>query len=201
MAEPNKKPPEIVASSVKGKVTIKKKNIFQRFISDLISDDVSNIKGNIYQKIVLPMTRKLITDTLKNAVDMTFLGELRSGSSYYGETRNNYNKISSWRKYYENEDKYYDTQSQQRSRVVYDIGETTYANKEDAEAVLNDMNKLLSDYGVVTVAQYLQFSGLSHCSNDHDFGWSSISDAKIVPVSTDVGLQWTIRLPRPLPLK
>lgn len=199
MAEPNKKPPETVEPAVKGKVTIKKKNIFQRFLSDLVSDDISSIKGNLYQKIVLPMSKKLLSDTLKNAVDMTFYGE--SKGSYDSGSRQNYNKIFSWRRYYDDtDDKYYETKSQQRSRVVYDIGETIYTDKDDAEAVLRDMNGLLKDYGVATVAQYLQLSDCAHSPNDHNFGWSSISDAKIVPVSTDDGMKWTIRLPRPLPL-
>lgn len=57
------------------------------------------------------------------------------------------------------------------------------ATKEEAKSVLDRMKKLLDEYGVVTVSDFLDLTSCSsiHYENDHKYGWVNV-DAHIVPV-------------------
>lgn len=61
--------------------------------------------------------------------------------------------------------------------------------KEEAKSILDRMKKILDEYGVVTVSDFLDLTSCSsiHYENDHKYGWVNV-DAHIVPVPDG----WTI---------
>ena len=197
MPEQEKKPE--LKPIVTGKVTVKKKNGFQKLVGDIFQEDMRNVKGNLYSKIFIPWMKKMISDLGNNTINMMLYGENGANPNVSG--RKDYQKIS-WRNYYDDDDYGYSYQKPARNRSVYDIGEIRYSSYEDAKDVLNCMMDIIhSEYKMVTVGQYLELSGAPHSWNDDDYGWTDISKATIDNVSTSDGIKWIIRLPRPLPIK
>lgn len=185
---------------VSGEVTLKKKNGFQKLIGDIFQEDLRNVKGNLYSNIFIPWMKKMISDLGTNTVNMIVYGEPRGDVS---SKKTNYQKLS-WRRYYDDEDDRYDNSyaKASRNRAVYDIGEARYKDLEDAQDVLNSMKEIINgEYHIVTVAQYLELSGMPHNWNDDNYGWTDISKVSIDSISTNEGIRWVIKLPRPLPIK
>lgn len=200
--EQEQKKPEL-KPVVSGKVTVKKKNGFQKLISDIFQEDIRTVKGNLYRTIFIPWMKKMISDLGTNTVNMIVYGEPRGDSGING--RRNYQKIS-WKSYYDDDDDRYDNRYSStkaaRNRAVYDIGEINYDEYRDAKAVLDCMQEIISsEYKMVTVRQYLELSGAPNNWNDDNYGWTNISNAVIDNISTADGIKWVIKLPRPLPIK
>ena len=62
---------------------------------------------------------------------------------------------------------------------MLDLNEIELGTRADAEAVLDSLYKLLSNYEVVTVGDYLELVGLSSSYDDARFGWTDLRGTKI----------------------
>lgn len=54
-----------------------------------------------------------------------------------------------------------------------------YTTKEDAEQVLEAMRDLLNQYEQVTVADFLELSGIASKFSDNQIGWTDLADVSI----------------------
>jgi hypothetical protein len=69
------------------------------------------------------------------------------------------------------------------------------SSEADAEAVREAMLKLLEQYEVVTVADYMNLIGLPTTFSDEKVGWTELKDIQIKPESVVLG--FVIDLPDP----
>lgn len=183
-------PEKKVEAVVSGPAKTKKKNEVRKFADAFISEDAGNVKSYILMDVLIPAIKKAISDVVTNGIDMILYG----GN---GRTKKNgtASKIS-YRGYYD--------QARERERTYtstaksgYDYDDIEFATRGDAEAVLDAMNDIINQYGVVSV---LDLYDLANVSTDNHtcqkYGWTDIRGCKAIRVRDG----YVLKLPRALPL-
>lgn len=174
-----------------GKATVKKKNGFQKFVDEFINVDMPAIKDYVIKDVVIPMTKRAISDTVMNTINMLFYGE---------QGRNKVNSNSpvskvSYRSFYDNPS----SNSNLRSSVntsTYAYDEITFDSRGYAELVLQQMDDIIATYNFVRVADFYELIGKTGSYTDNNYGWTNLRSAQVVQVRDG----YKIKLPRALPL-
>lgn len=177
---------------VSGKTTVKKKGGVRKFTDSFISEEASNVGSYIITELVVPTVKQTIVDAIKNSAEMIFLGKIvdrgrRSGSS---SSYVSYNRYSDRR-----DDRNYRSESRQRGS--YNPDDIIFENKQDADSVLLQMDEIVDEYRLVSVADLYDLAGVSgapHTANK--YGWTSTRNAEVI--RTNGG--YIIKLPRAMPL-
>ena len=165
---------------VKNSVTEKKPSKARKFASLIVPEDVEDIRDYIWNEVVVPATKNIISDV----IDTILFGSIGGRRGNRGG-RTNYNKISTRR----SDDRTSVRRSSNFKEVIFD-------SAGDAEEVLDCMDEILEKYGSVRVADYNELVGKSGSYTDNRYGWDDLRDARVV---RDGG-GYRIKLPRPLPL-
>ncbi len=186
-ALPEKKVGKVITGSAKSK----KKGEMQKFADVFISEDVGNVKSYIIMEVLVPAVKKAISDIVTNGIDMILYGET-------GRTKKNSTASK------ESYGKFYDRESDRRrdyrssgTRSGYDYDDIIFETRGDAESVLDAMNDIISQYGVVSVGDLYDLADVS--TNNYavnKYGWTDISGCK--PVRVRDG--YILKLPKALPL-
>lgn len=182
-----------VEKVVTGQVSTKKKNGITKFAGNLISDDAKNIKDYVFLDVLIPAFKKAISDIVTNGIDIILYGESRgrnnrlpgdrvSYRSYYDDTRRG---VASAREVV-------------RRPLNYSYDDLVFNNRQDAQAVLNQMYDILNSYGFVRVADLMESAGVTgNPYTDNSYGWNSLNTAEVI-ITRD---GWIIKLPRPIPVE
>lgn len=164
-----------VVKVVKGKAKTKKKSEISRIASNIISEEAKSIKEYAIYDVVIPVVKDTITQLIKGSIDMLFYGEVRSGSS----SRRNSSNASrvSYRDYYDDRNARRDLS---RTSTRYSYDDITFEYRQDAEEVLNRMDEIVEQYGVVTVADLFDLAGITgNGYTDQNYGWTSTRSASV----------------------
>lgn len=185
-APPEKKVGKVIAGSAKSK----KKGEMQKFADVFISEDVNNVKSYILMDVLVPAIKKAISDIVTNGIDMILYGETgrtRKGSSA--------TKVS-YGKFYDREsDRRNDYRSSSRNGYAYD--DIVFETRGDAESVLDAMNDIISQYGVVSIGDLYDLADVSTNNyNVNKYGWTDISGCRAVRVREG----YILKLPKALPV-
>lgn len=164
-----------VVKVVKGKAKTKKKSEISRIASNIISEEAKSIKEYAIYDVVIPVVKDTITQLIKGSIDMLFYGEVRSSSS----SRRNSSNASrvSYRDYYDDRSIRRDLS---RTSTRYSYDDITFEYRQDAEEVLNRMDEIVEQYGVVTVADLFDLAGITgNGYTDQNYGWTSTRSASV----------------------
>jgi len=187
-------PERKVEKVVSGVVKPKKKGDIQKFADIFISEDIRNVKSYILLEVLIPAIKKAIFDIVTNGIDMILYGE--------GRTKNKSTIASkvSYQRYYDRYDRMDEQKRDYRTlsaRNGFDYDELIFPTRGDAEAVLDAMNEIISQYGVVSI---MDLYDLANVSTDNyqlnRYGWTDISGCKVIRVRDG----YILNLPRPLPI-
>ena len=176
---------------ISGSAKSKKKGEMQKFADVFISEDVGNVKSYIFMEVLVPAVKKAISDIVTNGVDMILYGETR-------QKKNTTTKVS-YGKYYGNsgEQERRSSSYRQSGRIGFDYDEIIFETRGDAESVLDAMNEIISQYGVVSVGDLYD---LADVSTDNfavnKYGWTDIAGCKAVRVRDG----YVLKLPKAYPL-
>ena len=154
---------------VTGAVKTKKKSEARKFADVFIAEDMSSVGSSILNDVVIPALKKLIYDAGKNALEMSLFGGTRRGD------RDSRGAQVSYRQYYDNDR--FDDSPRTRSRLDFD--DLTFANRGDAERVLDEMIETVRRYGLVTVADMYEMAGERQPYTSNNFGWMSLRGADV----------------------
>ncbi len=185
-------PERKVEKVVSGIVKPKKKGGIQKLADIFISEDISNVKSYILLDVLIPAIKKAIFDIVTNGIDMILYGET-------GRTRNKSSIASkvSYQRYYDRTDEQKRDYRTLSLRNAFDYDELIFPTRGDAEAVLDAMNEIISQYGVVSV---MDLYDLANVSTDNytanKYGWTNISGCK--PIRVRDG--YVLNLPKALPI-
>lgn len=173
---------------VSGPVKVKKKSEVKKFADVFISEDVSKVKEYIFMDVLVPAVKKAISDIITNGIDMILYGEA-------GRTRkpNGAADKVSYRRYY---DERRDTPRSSVTRSTYDYDNITLATRGEAEAVLDQMQDIITDYRMVSVADLYDLVGVTGSYTDNKYGWTDIHTAEVIRVRDG----YILKLPRALPI-
>ena len=176
-----------VEQVVSGDVKVKKKGFLSRIKSSLISDDSKSVKSYVLNDVFIPAAKKLISDVVTSGIDILLYGESRRSSKFNSGSKISYTK-------------YYDSRPEPRyasRQTDYAYNDVVFQTRVDAERVLDVLEEAISEYGLVSVADFYDAAGISSQYTDNNYGWTNLSSAKIMPTRDG----WTIVLPRAMSLK
>ena len=177
-----------VEKVVKGSVKTKKKGNLSKISDVLISEDADNVKSYILMDVLVPTVKKAIVDIVTDAVNMVFLGGTGRSKTTSSSNYISYNRLS------EPRDRYHSSEPRAISRFDYE--NIVFTSRVDAEAIIEQMNDIISSYGFVTVADLYEMADLSHPYTSNDYGWTSIVSAAVIHVRDG----WVIKLPKARPI-
>lgn len=145
-------------------------------------DDTKSVTDYVIFDVAVPAIKDLISEMASSAVDMILFGEVRgharkkdtpgdkpSYSAYYANPRRGGGQIQ--------------TRTIPENITPWGAGHGAnermiFANRTDAEDVLERMTDIMERYGVVTVADYLGLCGIRTNYTDNSYGWVSMSDIR-----------------------
>lgn len=171
---------------VSGGVKTRKKNELRKFTDVFISEDVSNVKSYIFTDVFIPAAKKLVSDIVRDGIDMILYGS--SGST---KSSTSAPKVS-YRNYYDQKDTR-PRVGEPRNHSRFDYEDLEYERRGDAEAVLSLMRDALERYQMVTVADMYEFSGLTEPYTSNKYGWTNLQTAY---VDRTRGGGYIIKLPK-----
>lgn len=172
---------------VTGTVKTKKKNEISKLANIFISEDVKNVKSYVFMDVLVPAIKKAISDIVTDGIDMILYG----GS---GKSKRNSGTRTSYRSYYDSRDNERRTVSASTSR--FDNEDIIFANRGEAEAVLDQLVEALDKYKFVTVADLYDAAGLTAPYTSNKYGWTNLNSAE--PQRVREG--YVLRLPRAMPI-
>ena len=174
-----------VEQIAKGKT--KKKSEVKKFADTFIAEDITSVKDYILMEVLLPAAKKAISDIVTNGIDMILYGETRTKSKSR-ESRVSYTK-------YYDRDRDYDRPSRTRGRYGYDYDDIILDTRKEAEEVLDRMDDLIDNYGMVSVADLYDLVGVSGNYTDNKYGWTNLRNADVQRVRDG----YLLKLPKALP--
>ena len=173
--------------------TAKRKADPARKLTNLFAPgDMSSIKEYIIMDIVVPAVKKMVSEVVRNGVDMLMWGESGRGKSYSGSS----DKVS-YRNYYGSNDNNRNNNSSTRTRSVFDYDNIVIPTRQEAEEVIRQMDAIIEVYGTVSVADLYDLCGVTdHNYMNAKYGWMNIRTAEVVRVHNG----YILKLPRAMPL-
>ena len=177
-----------VQKVVSGKAKTRE-NKGRKFADIFISEDAANVKSYVVMDVLVPAIKKAISDIVTDGIDMIL----------YGTTGNSKSKSSSnrvaYRSYYS--DRHSDSRDSERynSNTRFD-DDIVYSTKRDAEIVRDKIFEALDEYGLISVSDVYDMSGLSAPHTGFKYGWTNIRSADITRVKDG----FIIKLPKAMPI-
>lgn len=180
-----------VEAVITGTAKTRKRGDMKKFADVFIAEDVGNVKSYILIEVIIPAVKKAISDIITTGIDMILYGE--SGRSKRGNTTS---KVS-YRNYYERDFDRVRAGSGSSKRSGLDYDDILFDTRGDAEAVLDAMNDIISQFGTVSVSDLYD---LARVPNDNftmnRYGWTNIGGSTAVRVRDG----YILKLPRAIPL-
>ena len=176
---------------ISGTAKVKPKSKTRKFADVFISEDASNVKNYIFSDVLIPAVKKLVSDIVKDGIEMILYG----GTS--GRDRRSNGSRASYVSYDRFSDRRDTRRDDYRARNGYGYDDVTLDTRSEAEEVLTRMDELIDMYGMVRVADLYDLVGISGNYTDNKYGWTNIRNASVVR-DRDGG--YRLKLPRALPI-
>lgn len=175
-----------VQGVIVGPANRKKRSDVKKFINAFVQEDITDIKAYILMDVLVPAVKKVLSDT----VDTILYGESNRSHRNSNSSRINY------RGCYERENDRRD-RPVNRNRNSFDYDDIIFNSRGDAEAVLDAMNDIIGQYGIVSVADLYDLANLDHPPYTmNNYGWSNIAGARADRVRDG----YILRLPKAIPI-
>lgn len=183
---------------IKGKAKLKKKSEISKIAGNIIKGEAQSIKDYILYDVIIPNITDTVTALVKGTVDILFNGEVGRHTSYDNRRRSNgVTKVSYGSFYDDKRDNR--RRDDRRYSEYYSYDDITFDYKDDALAVLECMDDVVEQYGVVRVSDMFEFAGYSgNGHTDQKYGWTTTKSAT---VERNRDGQWSIRIGRPSPIR
>lgn len=177
-----------VEKVVEGKAKTKKKSGIHKFTDIFIHEDATSVKDYIIEDVVIPTAKDCIEDMFTKGIRMLLRGETgaRKGNGSY----------VSYSSYSRDRDRRDNNRPRRSSR--YDFDDVIVPSRGDAEHILECMDEIIDEYGMVTVADMYDLAGLSSEYTDNNYGWSNLRAASVTRAN---GGGYTIKLPKVSPIR
>lgn len=172
---------------IEGTVKTKKKSEGSKLKDIFISDDASSVASNLFMDILVPAIKNTLSDIVTNGINMILFG---------GDARNRNKRQSDYVSYNRFSSRDNRDYNGYNARNAYALDDIYLNTRGDAEEVLDQMQDIINQYGIVRVADLYDMLGITGRYTDNRYGWSSVRRAKIL--STRDGFK--LELPKAMPI-
>lgn len=155
-----------------GTAKVAKKSGFSKFADTFISEDASSVKSYILSDVIVPAAKKLISDIVRDGIDMILYGSTGRSSRSSGS------KIS-YSSFYDR-DRRPSSNGIVAARPRFDYDILSFETRGEAEAICDEMRNVIETYGFVTIADMYDMAQLTAPHTANKFGWTNISSAEVV---------------------
>lgn len=180
----DKKAGKVIEGTVKRKKKSKLANIFK-------TDDAHGVISYIFSEIIKPALKKSLDDIFTNGGNMILNGLRTLLWGKDGKPKDTASKIS-YREYYDNRRKVPDLPV----KFGYSYDDVVFTSRGDAEDKLSLMEEIISQYGMISVADYYDCCGVDSNYTDNKYGWTDIRGASIIRVREG----YIIKMPKAMPI-
>lgn len=169
---------------------VKKKSEISKFADVFIAEDARNVKSYILSDVLIPAIKKLVSDIVKDGIEMILWGGTSRGGSGSGTRASHvsYDRFSSSGA---------SRPTVSSARAPYSYDDLTFRNRGEAEEVLTRMDELIVEYGFTTVADLYDLAGRTGNYTDNKYGWTNLRNARTVRLRNG---EYMIELPRAYPI-
>ncbi|MBP5461571.1 MAG: hypothetical protein J6Y20_05535 [Lachnospiraceae bacterium] len=159
---------------------VETKSHLDKLAAVFLPEDLNSVSNNIVDKVVIPSILKTAGEILHKSIDMIF-GTNFTGVNTQSQTSS---PVQNWTTYQQRNTS---ASSQPTGTMqilpvrngVYDYTIVRFKTEEDAVGVLSNMRATLQNTGSVSVAAYLQFSGVKTLPEDFNYGWTNLTAVKL----------------------
>ena len=176
---------EKIEPVVSGKVKKKGKSFGEKMVDSFINEEVDDVKGYLVSEVLVPTVKKTIIDVIK----MFFYGRT-TGPGGPGTEIVSYNRMSGGRTYLMGSS----AMPKRTSRKTFD--DIWFENRGDVETVVDNLNLIMENYHVVSVADLFELSNQSTVFTDNRFGWTDIGAMRVI----QSGGGYILKMPPPRPI-
>jgi hypothetical protein len=168
---------KVVEKVVTGVVVTKKKSFGQKFRSVFLGGDVKNALRYVTADVLLPAIRNLMVDATTRGVERVVYGEsaMRRRPINYG-SRVQYNSPV------RRDRAYLPDQAPARPlgrQVRRETNDLVLTSREEAELVLERLTDIIDKYGVASLADLYDLTGLPTSHVDNKWGWTYLNNTEI----------------------
>jgi hypothetical protein len=199
---PNKRPDQVRETNIRNikRVTSddplrRKKSLGQRFGENFVAGDFRSALRYVMLDVLLPAARDMASETGSQFLDNLIYGDSRrrrvgstppvTGATGYVQ----YHRMGSRQ-----------TAPQRvmsrRARSMHDFDEVVLQSRAEAEEVIDRMYEVVSQYGVVTVADLYELVGIAASHQDNKWGWNELRGAGVSRIREG----YLLDLPKPVPV-
>lgn len=209
--------PSVVKSAAV--VDPKKQSALKKLWKGFFAEDLKTVRGNITENVIKPGIKSVIANMITGAVNMWLFGKNGTPSVgnglfrplWYGNNTINYaspykispNGVTAPTNVIQpNQSKMTVTNDANIGRYtstdVYNPEFLRYASWQDAENVYTEMLSRVAQYGVATVKNLMDASGVTGYEVVlQNWGWYDIPNHRVIPVGDGT---WILKLPQPCAL-
>lgn len=177
-----------VQKVVTGKVKTKKKSSGRKLADVLLTEDITSVKSHILSDVVVPAIKDMLYDAVTSGLSMILGGDGRGVSNKRSST----NSRDSYSQYYK-QSKNTPSGSTRTKGGQYNYDDVILDSRMEAEEVLDVMQGLIEEYGMVSLADMYDAVGMTSNYTDNKYGWYDLNTASI---SGNRGSGYFIKLPR-----
>lgn len=166
----------------------KKKFSFGKFFAA----DAKTVGEHVVESILVPSLQKLLSDSVKGAVDWFIYGAKGKSSFNTGPGTVSYSRYYQGpvgsQYYYQNTPP--GAPGPTTRPGIYSVGEFKFEDRGDAETVLMRMNEAIERYGMVSVADFYDFIGQRCSFTDQKYGWYDLRPAQVIRYDDGYSIQF-----------
>ena len=183
---------KVVNGDIKTRKKSKARKLTNVFADIFIPENKSEFEYFIFEDVIEPTIKKVISDIVSIV--------LYKETGHVGGSRGGRSRIQ-YQNYYRDDRRYMEDRREYgrpRSVINFDYDDIIFETRGDAELVLNSLEDAIAQYGIASVADLYDLSGVT-CRGytANKYGWTDIRSAKVIRTSDGYILQ----LPRAIEIK
>lgn len=184
------------------KGVVRKKPLSKKIAETFTGDDAHSVGSYLLFDVVIPATKNLISDMVRQGIDRLLFGEVggkrtamyRPGSTNYTA----YNKMSSGATRSDLDRPNAGGRISDRGRRTHDFTEVLIPDRGEAEFVLDRLTDLVDTFGAARVSDFYDLVEITGDYTDDKYGWveEEIRSTQVRQVRGG----YILDFPRPMPL-
>lgn len=182
---------KVIKQVAKGKVQTRKETKLGNLINKFIVSDLRTVSEYVVKDILIPSAKRTLGEMLNNGIDMMLYGEVKP------KRRSTSSSRVSYASYYDRDDRTIRRDSN-IGRARTSTHDVLLETRVEAEEVLNTLDDLIDQYGVVSVADLYDLVGLTSTNyTDNKYGWTDLRHAEVRRDRDG----YLLRMPKATPIK
>lgn len=154
-----------------------------------LASDPGDIRNRVVGDVVIPAVKEMVRKGFMTVLDLALYGEVRGDSRKPGGMRTPYNSM------YERDGR--PSGRRPMARQAFNFDDIVFDDRDDAQAVLDNLVDYTVEYGMSSVADFYELCGLPTQHTDNKYGWEDLRGANVMLVRDG----YIVNLPKPVLLE